>query len=68
MTNNKVSVCADETDGSCQLCGKVEGSIGLSEWAEINCNGIPGKVVKVQAEGSMLQIAEIEVFVDGKSC
>ena len=69
MTNNTVSVCANETNESCQLCGKVEGSIGLSEWAEILCNGgygIRGMFVKVEADGSMLQVAEVKIFADGE--
>ena len=65
MTNNVVYVCPDSSDSSCQECGRVAETIPMGGWAEIFCS-LRGTVVKVAATDSYLQIAQIEIFSDGK--
>ena len=70
---NIVSVCADDSDGSCRGCDRTVQLGGLKkynlgDWVAMECNGdqgIKGRFVKVEAPNSHLQFAEIEIYANG---
>ena len=69
MTGNAVYVCKSKKDSSCELCGAVTEPVAKGQHAVVTCgdkDGIPGSYVKVAATNSDLQIAEIDIFSDGK--
>ena len=69
MTGNVVYVCTDEAGASCKQCGAVTENVLRKQWTVVYCgegDGIEGNAVKVAATNSYLQIAEIEIYVEGK--
>ena len=69
MTGNEVSVCHD-LKTSCLTCERIiTEPVETSQWVTVECNGaagIRGKYVKVTDTDSFLQIAEIEIYVNGE--
>ena len=67
MTGDVVFVCADDTDESCAQCGAITHAVGKKQWVAIDCGGkegLAGRVVKIAATNSYLQLTEVKIFAD----
>ena len=68
MTSYAIFVCTNESEVSCEECGRIVEPVGEGQWVNVSCgdsDGIEGRYVSVTASTSYLQIAEVQIYTTG---